>query len=72
LHGRPNYHFAVRLKVALCGYLDRPEAGKWAAQLLELNPNMTIAGFKAFGARFLSPGTMAVWEEGFRRAGLPE
>ena len=39
---------------------------------LDANPTMTINGFKAFGARFLSPGTLAVWEEGFRRAGLPE
>jgi hypothetical protein len=28
--------------------------------------------FKAFGSKFLSSGTIAVWEEGFRRAGLAE
>jgi hypothetical protein len=33
---------------------------------------MTIAGFEAFGAKFLVPDASAVWVEGFRRAGLPE
>jgi TolB-like protein len=73
LHDRPRRHFAVRVKVALCGYIDRgEEAREWIARLLELNPATTIAGFKAFGNNFLAPGTLAVWEEGFRRAGLPE
>ena len=40
--------------------------------LLAVNPVHTIARFKAFGGRFLAPGTRAVWEEGFRRAGLAE
>jgi hypothetical protein len=31
---------------------------------------MTIARFKA--RRSFWPSTIAVWEEGFRRAGLPE
>jgi hypothetical protein len=39
--------------------------------LLEVNPAMTIAGTKAFGGRFLSPGTLALWEAGFRRGGCP-
>jgi tetratricopeptide (TPR) repeat protein len=72
LHDRPRSHFAVRIKVALCGYLGRTEEARfWVARLLELNPDTTIAGFKGFSGNFLSPGTIAVWEEGFRRAGLP-
>jgi adenylate cyclase len=72
LHDRPRCHFAVRIKVALCGYLGRTEeAREWIDRLLELNPATTIAGFRAFGRNFLSSGTIAVWEEGFRRAGLP-
>jgi hypothetical protein len=42
------------------------------ARSLEVNPAMTIAVTKAFGGRFLSPGTLAVWDAGFRRGGLPE
>ena len=57
----------------MCGYLGRSEEGReWVRRLLEVNSAMTIAGFKAYGSKFLSPGTIAVWEEGFRRAGLPE
>jgi hypothetical protein len=42
------------------------------ARLPEVNPAMTVTGSKAFGGRFLSPGTLAVWEAGFRREELPE
>jgi hypothetical protein len=31
------------------------------ARLLEVNPAMTIAGTKAFGDRFLSPGFDPYW-----------
>lgn len=71
LQDAPDNHFINRLKVALSGYLARPDAAEWGARLLTLNPAMTIAGFKALG-RALSARTMAAWEEGFRRAGLPE
>jgi len=73
LHDRPGHHPAIRGKVALCGYLGRVEEGReWVRRLLEANPAMTIAGFKAYGAPYMVPGTIAVWEEGFRKAGLPE
>ena len=73
LHDRPGHHPAIRGKVALCGYLGRVEEGReWIRRLLEANPAMTLAGFKAYGATVMVPGTIAVWEEGFRKAGLPE
>jgi TolB-like protein/class 3 adenylate cyclase len=73
LHDRPSNHAAIRGRVALCGYLGRlDEAREWIARLLAVNPIHTIAWFRTFGAKFLAPGTLAVWEEGFRRAGLPE
>ena len=71
LQDQPANHFTNRLKVALSGYLARPDAADWVARLLALNPANTIAGFKALG-RALSARTMAVWVEGFRLAGLPE
>jgi TolB-like protein/Tfp pilus assembly protein PilF len=73
LHDRPEHHPAIRGKVALCGYLGRAEeARQWIRRLLEANPAMTIAGFKALASKYNAPGTMAVWVEGFRKAGLPE
>jgi len=73
LHDRPGYHPAIRLRVALCGYLGRVDEGReWVRRLLEVNPAMTIAGFKAFVELHHLPGTTAVWVEGFRRAGLPD
>jgi len=73
LHENATNHAATRMKLALCGYLGRTEeAREWIARLLAINPVHTIAWFKAFGSRFLSPGTLAVWVEGLRRAGLPE
>ena len=73
LFDRPNLDAAIRGRVALCGYLGRTdEAREWIARLFEANPGHTVAWFNAFGGRFLSSGTLAVWVEGLRRAGLPE
>jgi TolB-like protein/tetratricopeptide (TPR) repeat protein len=73
LHDRPGYQSAIRGRVVLCGYLGRvEEAREWVKRLLDVNPAMTIASYTAFASRFTSAGTLAVWVEGFRRAGLPE
>jgi adenylate cyclase len=70
LHDRPGYQSGIRGRVALCGYLGRvEEAREWVKRL---KPAMTIADFTAYMGRFTSAGTLAVWVEGFRRAGLPE
>ena len=69
LHDRPGCHAAIRGRVALCSYLGRTEeAREWVKRLPD--PAMTIAGYTAFASRFSSAGTLAVWVEGFRRAGL--
>ena len=64
----------VRLKVVLCGCLDRrDEARRWLARLREAQPGLTIAGFKEFAsARFLAPKVLGIYLEGLRRAGLEE
>jgi adenylate cyclase len=73
LHDRPSFHAAIRGKVAVLGYLGRTdEAKEWIDRLLLVNPVHTIAWFKAFGGKFLSAATLAIWVEGLRRAGLPE
>jgi len=73
LFDRPNHHPSICGRVALCGYLGRTdEAREWIGRLLAINPAHMVAWFKTFGGRFLSPGTLVVWVEGLRRAGLPE
>jgi TolB-like protein len=72
LHERPRRLFYLRVKVALCGYLNSDDASAWVGRLLELTPNVTISTFTEYGMKFLSHGTLAIWQEGFRRAGLPE
>ncbi len=73
LHDRPGSHAAIRVKVALCGYLGRVEEGReWVGRLLEANPAMTVAGFEAYSVSHHVPGTTAVWVDGLRKAGLPE
>ena len=73
LHDRPGYHSGIRGRVALCGYLGRAEeALEWMKRLPDRDPATTIATWMAYAGRFTSAGTLAVWVEGFRRAGLPE
>jgi adenylate cyclase len=73
LRDRPDYHPAMRAKLALCGYLgDQRQGRDYVRRLLEANPAMTITGFEAFVATHHTPETTAVFVEGFRRAGLPE
>jgi hypothetical protein len=73
LHERPNLQNAIRIKLMVCGYLGLiDEARPWIARLLALNPSMTLAGFRTYGLKFLSPEALAICEEGLRRAGLPE
>jgi adenylate cyclase len=74
LHEQPKAAAMVRIKVVLCGCLDRlDEARQWLRRLLEIQPGLTIAGLKAFAAAsFVSPKILAVYVEGLRKAGLPE
>jgi TolB-like protein len=73
LHDRPTFHPAIRVRLALCGYLDRTdEARAWTARMLAVNPAHTIAWYTEHAGRFLSTGTLAVLVEGMRLAGLPE
>jgi hypothetical protein len=73
LHERPEHHPAIRGKLALCGYLGRAaEARQWIRRLARADPAKTIAGFKAYASKYQVPEAVAVWAEGFRKAGLPE
>ena len=47
------------------------EARDWLERLLELQPGLTIAKYKAY-ATFFAPELLAVYLDGLRKAGLPE
>ena len=71
---QPGVLAMIRLKIVLCGCLDRrDEARRWLARLREAQPGLTITGFKEFAsARFLSPKALDFYVEGLRKAGLEE
>jgi hypothetical protein len=72
LAAQPGYRPALRTKVICCVYLDRiDEARDWLARLLEVDPRLTIAQYKASAPHF-RPENLARYLEGLRKAGLPE
>ena len=73
LREMPRYSSSVRIKCVSCAHLGRfQEARHWLREVLELQPGLTIARFKTFGAKHLPPEFLAVFVEGFLKAGLPE
>ncbi|HEY8872836.1 MAG TPA: adenylate/guanylate cyclase domain-containing protein [Stellaceae bacterium] len=73
LSEQPRLVFATRIKLTLCGHLGRSaEAREFLGRLLELQPGLTIARYRAFAAPFVAPATIAIYAEGLRKAGLPE
>jgi adenylate cyclase len=73
LHEQPHFRPSLRLKVALLAHLGRIEEARDCLRgLLELQPDLTIAWYRQYGARFLPPEILTIALEGFRKAGLPE
>jgi tetratricopeptide (TPR) repeat protein len=73
LSEQPRLVFAVRIKLTLCGHLGRSaEAREYLGRLLELQPGLTIARYRAFAAPFVAPETISIYAEGLSKAGLPE
>jgi hypothetical protein len=74
LHERPNFDPAIGVKVVSCAHLGRiDEAREWLGRRLELQPGLTIAGWKANAAvKFASPEILALYVDGLRKAGLPD
>jgi TolB-like protein/class 3 adenylate cyclase len=63
----------LRLKVALCGYLDRPaDAEEWLSRLLDVHPGLTLKVAEAFLARAFPHAAGSRYLEGLRKAGMPE
>jgi TolB-like protein len=74
LHEQPRSILAMRLKIICCAHLGRIEdAHCWLQQLSELQPGLTIAGWKAlYAATLFAPEILAMYVEGLRKAGMPE
>ena len=75
LHEQPRFDPAMAAKVVSCAHLGRiDEAREWLRRRLELQPELTIAEWKARGGavKFASPEILALYEDGLRKAGLPE
>jgi len=73
LREQPRYSPAIRYKVVSCARFGRiEEARDWLGRLLELQPGLTIAKEKAMYRLVLLPEILAVYLEGYRKAGLPE
>jgi TolB-like protein len=73
LHEQPRFAAAVRVKLSLCGHLNRAEeARRCLARLMDLQPGLTIVTFTAHAATFLSASVTEIFVEGLRKAGMPE
>ena len=69
----PRYTAGIRAKIVLCVFLDRKEEARdWLRRMLELQPGLTVAGLRGYGATFLAPEILEIYIEGLRKAGLPE
>jgi adenylate cyclase len=73
LRDSPQFESALRNKVAACAHLGRIEEARGVLErLLELQPDLTIARFRARYAVTLPPEVLDIYVEGYRKAGLPE
>ncbi len=69
----PHYTPMVRYKLVACAHLGRIGEGReLLQQLLRLQPDLTIAGLKAYPGMTVTPEYTSMCEEGFRKVGLPE
>jgi adenylate cyclase len=68
----PRFIVPIILHAAALGGLDRREDAKTVVQrLLELQPNLTVAG-AILSARYIDPKNIAALESALRRTGLPD
>jgi adenylate cyclase len=70
---QPDYRPALRVKVAALVQLGRiDKARDWLKRLIEIQPGLTITRIEAYAGALYSPELLAVFVDGFRKAGLPE
>ena len=69
----PSYRAALVSKAIACAHLNRiDEARSALSQMIEVQPGLTIARYRAFWSRVFSPELMAISLSGLRKAGLQE
>jgi tetratricopeptide (TPR) repeat protein len=69
----PRYTVALRFKLVACAHLGRVEEARTGVrQLLKIDPTFTIARWKADNMGYYPAEIGAVFEEGYRKAGLLE
>jgi adenylate cyclase len=73
LSQQPRYTPANSARTISCAHLGRiKEAQDYLRRRLELQPGLTIAKYQAYLGQGLAPEVLAMYVEGFRKAGLPE
>jgi len=73
LDAQPRSPAVVGYKAVACGHLGRVEEGRASvARLRELRPGFTVASAEKALGKFASPEVLAIFLEGYRKAGLPE
>jgi TolB-like protein/class 3 adenylate cyclase len=69
----PRFVPVLRFKTVACVQLGRiEEARRCLRQVLELQPELTIARLKNYPAMSVTPEILVLFEDAFRKAGLPE
>jgi tetratricopeptide (TPR) repeat protein len=70
---QPRATAVVAYKAAACGYLGRvEEGGECVRRLRELRPGASVAHSKRLLGPISSPEVLAIFVEGYRKAGSPE
>jgi hypothetical protein len=74
VRANPRATFICGCKAGACGYLGRGDEARDCIQRLSkfVSGFTTITGFKRAWERFCSPGTLGIYLDGLRKAGLPE
>jgi tetratricopeptide (TPR) repeat protein len=69
----PRFTQVLRVKLVACAQLGRiDEARQCLRQVLELQPELTIARLQDYPGMSVTPEILALFSDGFRKAGLPE
>jgi tetratricopeptide (TPR) repeat protein len=73
LHDQPRHVPAMRVKVIAFAHLGHLDAARAElSRYLAIDPKMTIAGFREYGAHYQAPEVLELCVSGLRLAGLPE
>jgi adenylate cyclase len=73
LDAQPRHTAAVGFKTVALGHLGRTKEGRATIKRLrELRPGFTASGAQKVLGTFASPEVVAIFLEGYRKAGLPE